>query len=739
MAIDKAQQCAYPQNLDYATKQLLEYIGDTYNDLINQMDVIIASQDAIDTELDKSTDALNRILAKGSGSGITDVNAVSENFGIPKQVQTTTEDEKYLFYSGLVIVAGVIYADGKYSPLDEDKDNIEVLRKIYFACGRDFNKAKSIYAATKTKFLKNYIKTSTLVPGKYRTLSLTEIKRKVYPTYVNEKFIVKMPDNNILVQTQSFMTEDVTILETKRRFNVSNEYIKNDVVHVLSVANNSAAIKEYTRQGFNNVQLSAILSGQSYVDNQVSPLSEELAQIRYKGKIIIGDIEKIQSSALTLSSSQVITVKNRLNTNLKELLKLLKNAMSLAIFDVNTIVQTTTIASLLDRNSDSEIIHLLEDLPEVKGIYLNAPDDLLLRLIQASTGTTTVSNNFLNTQTNPKVDLNILLQMQSDVVYCISLIDFISDIKVRVRTLINMKNQLEIMITRDPTGTLNTTTTTTTNIPLQGQMSAVSSASMIIEQADIQKSFKLVQKLGNIDVELNKLLNKLSDKTLKPIAAVISTLSGIISNVLKTLDEAVAKMKKSILPFKKKLEAFYSQYLSLIGSGEFETSLFKCAIDFNISLTFPIIDELLALIDNLVSLIREYVEKLAKMISDMLEKLLCLPINLINSLIGSIDATLPSICTVQKVNLGPELEDALKKLRALCTYHQTLFSVTNRDLLRFRAMVSSAPDKLSQFKNSSICNSSQAQNFLNVAFLNINTGITNPLSGGVSGAIGKLF
>src|SRR6185369_9544651 len=128
--------------------------------------------------------------------------------------------------------------------------------------------------------------------------------------------------------------------------------------------------------------------------------------------------------------------------------------------------------------------------------------------------------------------------------------------------------------------------------------------------------------------------------------------------------------------------------------------------------------------------------KLAQMLSDMINNLLCKPLNLVNGLIGEINQNLPSqICVVPNFTLGDDLEAALRNLRFVSQFHSEVFGAYNRDVLKVRATVTSSPDKMQSFLNETICNSGSTMNFLQTALLNIDQGfLSNPV-GGISKAV----
>jgi hypothetical protein len=114
-----------------------------------------------------------------------------------------------------------------------------------------------------------------------------------------------------------------------------------------------------------------------------------------------------------------------------------------------------------------------------------------------------------------------------------------------------------------------------------------------------------------------------------------------------------------------------------------------------------------------------FLAKLKKWISDILEKILCFAVDLLNNILGQVSLALPSACKIPRFSLGANLDAALTRLKNLSTAQMFVLENSTKDIAKLRIAVRSSPDKLFQFKESSNCASTASSNFMNASMLNI--------------------
>ena len=111
----------------------------------------------------------------------------------------------------------------------------------------------------------------------------------------------------------------------------------------------------------------------------------------------------------------------------------------------------------------------------------------------------------------------------------------------------------------------------------------------------------------------------------------------------------------------------------------------------------------------------------------MIEKILCVPINMVDKLISQGDSYLPSFCRITvPFALGDDLEKALLDLRNSCQFVFINLTGLTGDLVSYRAIVSTASDRLNQFNRSQFCQSDLVDTAFNTTLVNIQGGIPSP-------------
>jgi len=158
--------------------------------------------------------------------------------------------------------------------------------------------------------------------------------------------------------------------------------------------------------------------------------------------------------------------------------------------------------------------------------------------------------------------------------------------------------------------------------------------------------------------------------------------------------------------------------------GNFNSSLLKCAINWDIGISTDLLDMLYNYIMKFIGQVIAFLTKIKTWIADILTKLLCFPVNILNSFLGKIQMALPSVCKLPKFDLGTKLNDSLTKLLNCASVKGIILQSLDKDLLKLKLNVSAAPDRLGQFKNSALCESAATSNFMNASNLNVSAGVS---------------
>jgi hypothetical protein len=176
------------------------------------------------------------------------------------------------------------------------------------------------------------------------------------------------------------------------------------------------------------------------------------------------------------------------------------------------------------------------------------------------------------------------------------------------------------------------------------------------------------------------------------------------------------------------VDAFFSQYLTLTGSGVPDNSVLKCLIGFNVGVSTDIMNELYKLVGELSNLMARVFSKMNSMIRNILDKIICGPLEMLNSFLKTQQLVMPTTCELPKINLGNTLEVAISNLLNVTSAKNVVYNTYSKELVKYQIIVDAMPTKAIQFQNS-LCATPQTTNFVGSAMLNISGGaLSNPLS-----------
>jgi len=734
MAIPSSHACIFPQDLEAASLALDQELGDRFAENLALLQDIATDADAISAGLDEGQNILNLLLVNGDGtSNLKTTDDVSTQFFLQKDKQTTLEDEQYLLGFGIILFDGVLYGPGT-------DGNIEALRRLYMCSGRNLATVAGHLANQRPLTFHDKI-TIVKVPPKNKNVDsydLAEIKNILGITYISKKDIAVTSDFSTLVLTREFLAFNQSLAQTQRQFSVIFEQVITDVFHFITIDNSSTSIQKYQNQGYSGEYLTAILSGTDYENLSTQALQNDVSTNQKDASKIISKIDFINARLDGLDTANRTDIKNGLISNISALQTAHQKTITDSLFKVTTIPSVTTLTDLKVRHSDPAIVSLMEQRPEIIALNLNSTDEELTKIINKSVnsappGSTVGSNKALNSPSTSSTTTSSLLTMSS---YLESAKDaltqntslvkgFLDDARVELVKYVGVDvNNLQ------ENQTSNGQTASEDGQPLQGQPSAGTPAGLLTELFDPGKTFQIDKREQDVYDAFVSLYELYPDSIAAPLSRIIDMITKKFMMACKATDLLIDQAKNVIFPLKKRLDAFTSQFLSLTGSGSFSSSLLKCAINFDIGLSTSLLDDLLTLLDNIGTFVSTFLGKLAKWISNLLEKLLCIPVNLINAFLGDTEIKLPSACQIPRISLGIKLSDALRRLRDACTSKHTIMKAFNKDLIKYRLIVDSAPNKIRRFNDGALCNSSEVGNFYNAAMLNLSgSALPNPLAG----------
>ena len=730
-------KCKFPHDLSYAIKQLEVDIGDR---LVANQALLAAAESTLtgmDALIDEGNNLLDTLLSKNgagtaSASSIVTSADVATQYGLLPDKPTAEEEEKFVANAGLVLLNRIVYLPGDKSDNPLDAVNISVLRRLYFALGKDLSKVDEVFTqTTKTVFIQDQL-VLKIIPPKSVGVSYTidEIRTLLKQNQIEDTDVAFTSDKRAIVILESFLARDQAKTKTLGLTKIPEAQLISNVFHQNGVDTSTIAMQRYAALGYTSEELNTIMLGKDLIDtnkitivNKVDVLHENASKLIMLIDFIISRL----ASSITIGTNNYSTFFTQLNLGIDQLIVGHQSLISLLKFQVSQYLEKNILTKLREKHSDTEIIYLLERRQDVQGIYFDPPDDTFLRTLSrsisaATPDTTYISNQAINKPSTSKYDQASVLAMYVD------LVDSQTELDTRtysIASLNKIKAYLNDYIGRTPIITNSFTTSTTTNPTeiLQGQPSAASPASILTERFDPLTTMNFDQRKKNVLGSFQDLYGLYPPSLAGPISDVITATTNIFEKVFKAVDSIISQAEKTLFAMKKRLDSWLSKHMSLTGKGDFSSSLLKCSINWDIGISTNLLDQLIDFVLRLLATAVAFLTKIKAWIFDIITKLLCLPVNLINSFIGKVQNALPSACKVSKVDLGDTLNKALADLNKVGTAKTITLMGFDKDALKLKMSISAAPDRLGQFKESAFCDSSASSNFMNASMLNMSVGI----------------
>lgn len=442
---------------------------------------------------------------------------------------------------------------------------------------------------------------------------------------------------------------------------------------------------------------------------------------------------KLDKEEVSEESAKIVP---KLQADLNKAVQRHVDAIGQTVFEVTLITQKDVLEKLRKKNNDASIVKLLEKRVEIEGIFFEATDEdiskLLVSASQIQPGSKVASTTVLNQQREPKSvgNVSIFELMQMYV--------FLNDAKTRldnlganttggftnapfglsvqdeVNQIINFLQQYSghSVIPVEPQEAVN-------GLPFQGQPSLTTPSSIIIEQVDFGVTLGLNDKVETVTAATQTLFELYPQEIAQFLADLILELVALFLAAIQACVDIVNAIKGAILDAKKALEALLSFNLSFSGGGNFDLGLFKCAFNLDLGINIDLFGPLLSLLGELQFTAGGFLNGLANLLASIIEEILCFPINLINGLLGKLQSFLPAFCQVPRVDLGPELTAALEALTNIAVSKSVSFGASNKDLIGVELALGTARDKLGAFVGGGSCISEEMSTFFGASTLNL--------------------
>jgi len=773
MAVQFAKECQFPQDLDAAFLELQEELGDR---LINNealLDATIADIGdlELDSKVDEILDQFENLLKQGDGtSSIKSLDDLASAVGLPKDpgrsdatpaekaqraVEEQVQDEQFLFDAGLTVHEGVLYIPGTEG---SDVDNIEVLRNIYIAFNKDLDKVASLLdrvvvsggtgGQTITSLEVDPILVQSKlvlerVPAKVpkkTAFSVEELRVKLSLPNLESKDVVVNDDFSSVVLLKQFLGTDLSKAKILNQFQVEERDLITEVFHINKKQSSTRLINKIRNLGYTLEEVTTIFRiGATGLSNTL--LEDLLVAENNKASAIIDQIDffiKRLLDAIRLSgrrdlnfpkvqipSTAKLANQNRLNLAIIDLQNDHRKTISSLLFKVAVIKDSAVLTELRTNHTDEQIKILLERRPEIKGIKFNAATAEILSNLRDGLADTEPGSRLVSARAMVRgipqsiYDSQELLFMWSDLIEAQD--DILENPLVSglLGHLANAKQHLLDFLDRTPRRPDEATQEPVT--PYDAQEVVSTPSAILGGRMDFSKTFKIKQ----IIEALLDLVRQIDLEALagRAIAAVVNAVADLFRQAIEGCSRLLNKANATIVAFKKRVDAMLSQIFSLTGSGTFDTSMLKCAINFDLGFSGG---GVLILISNLLcvlaSLLGGFLSKFSAWIADLINKVLCLPLGLINAFLGQVSVNLPAGCQVPTFDLGATITAALLNLKDVGEAKNVVVTFIGKDLFKLKMFINGASDKVDQFSGGADCNGSVNKAY-NSAILNIQGGV----------------
>lgn len=792
-------KCLFPHELNFAIKQMELDFGNRLlasQELLKNAEAVLPGMDDL---IDQGNDILDNLLAKNgagkpatttsetntisSGSSPSTTNpiasdsAITSSADIPKQFgllpdkPTTEEQEKFLFNAGISLFDNIWYLDGSKSPNFLDRENIEILRKLYLSLGKDLKKTDEILKnSKKTVFIYDSVditslpKKARLSTGLNLVYSVDDLRTLLNENQLTNKDVVYTIDGQTLVLRKKFKSQDFrlpTYKDPDAYKTITNCF------HMNGVDNSVAALNRY--RGLCNAGNLIPKSQHTYVPdslatNEFNSIVDGTDFVISNSVILVDKINEIKTGASDLIAKIDFAIDKKYRTykeisdGISALLKKHIKVLALSLFKVSqtlpreiqsldtgdyTIV-STVLSKLREKHTDDKIIYLLERRPEIKGFYFDPPDDIFMSYISRvlaanSPGSTSISNEFINNQQQDPFDQYTLLKMYAN------LIDASIAVNSSAKDLAassSISNPKPLSVARQSLERyIGTEIGKTIKFPtFQGQPSMATPSTIVggggrpnkvpvaIDPGigagfDVGKTMDLPKRKQDVYGTFQDLKDIYPPEVAGALADIIGSAADFFEKAFLAIDKLIAQAENTLFAMKKRLDSWLSKHASLTGMGDFNSSLLKCAINWDVGLSTDLLNMLFDFLLKFVAQVLEFLTKFKAWITDIITKLICFPVNLINAFLGAVSVSLPSACRLPRMDLGANLNNALFRLLNCASTKSIVLQSMSKDLLRLKLNVSAAPDRLGQFQSSAICGGSSTSGFMNASMMNINVGV----------------
>jgi hypothetical protein len=704
MPLIQYQNCSIDGDLAQAVLDMEQQVGDITSELLTSIAAI-----PIDLTLIPQGNALLDLEVVNAPNA-NDAATIATEIGIPQAEPTQQDDEERLELLGLIMIKGILY-------LADNSGNINAYRRLFFALGANIHQFISIvssgapYVVTQT-----YLNVQQLPTKPSWTLS------EVQALYSNPAIeaVYTGGDGASYVVIPTFLGINQGADQVSASSGVPQNQILTQVFWFNQVTQTQQILTELARLGFTGDNLSAALFGERLLTLNPNEAEDSATNAALA-------VAQAQSQLGLLVSRFATTDAGSIESLRQEAYSSVQTALSnwylnqLAVREWSTLlIRPQDISDFLSKNTQSDLVYLLTKRLGVSGINFQATQVQIIskmtQTLSINAGSSTVSSLVVNS-VDPKVDPQID-QSNKNLINSYSASLQLQNSPIKIAQVTQAQNCLGQPFVTEPDSTAS-------NIPLVGYASFDSPSSILTRNLDFDATFNTDAILAAVSAAATPFPGA--------ITFVVAALTSLLTTIRNAANAVFAALEKQVTTLVAQIEGFLSKFSSFHATPSLNSSVLKCALNLNLAASFPILDELAPFLDLLRRQLQNVLAQINKAIFNLINKLLCMPLNLINSFLGGVQNALPSFCQVNKLTLPPAVEAALLNFNNVCQIQSTTVQAFAKNAIRLSGSIQATPLKLSQFRNSVLCENNSSDNFFKASASQITAGIgTNPLAGAAS-------
>ena len=212
--------------------------------------------------------------------------------------------------------------------------------------------------------------------------------------------------------------------------------------------------------------------------------------------------------------------------------------------------------------------------------------------------------------------------------------------------------------------------------------------------------------------QMSKIWDDISDF----LKALCVLLKEKLFELQKIVDDIIIEIQRAINFIIAFLSSLLTWNFNLTGGLGFENSILKCSWNFDLGLKIDLLGLLLYLLGPLIGKLGAVIDKAIGILKDLITKYICIPVRMLEAMLGAVNALLGLIgCSLKDINIPDEILDFLNALLGTFDLRTLVIGEGNADWLDARLNLEKGGEQfagLAQFAG--LCQNDYASNALDL-------------------------